>query len=166
MTPTSVDALACEEDEEQQQEDEEGDEGEEEREGEGSEEGKGDGDEDGEGEGGEGIKVWLLQVCILANHLNGKDTHIRRIIVFGPKTSSTADTAFNPLKRKPLAGISEQVPASKSHTNGPEFTLAQLLALQTQGQAAAAAEGEPEGSSGDASPPTHRSALNLFGSIR
>jgi len=30
------------------------------------------------------IEVFVLQVCILGNHLNGKDTHIRCLKVFGP----------------------------------------------------------------------------------
>ncbi|KAN0060278.1 hypothetical protein ACQY0O_007607 [Thecaphora frezii] len=33
----------------------------------------------------EGIACWSLQVCVLANHLNGKDTHVRRCVVWGPK---------------------------------------------------------------------------------
>jgi len=31
----------------------------------------------------------MLQICILANHLNGKDTHVRGIKVFSPKELST-----------------------------------------------------------------------------
>jgi len=30
------------------------------------------------------IHAWLLQICIIGNHLNGKDTHVRGIYVFGP----------------------------------------------------------------------------------
>ncbi|WFD36014.1 hypothetical protein MCUN1_002885 [Malassezia cuniculi] len=30
------------------------------------------------------ISVFLVQVCILGNHLNGKDTHIRSLRIFGP----------------------------------------------------------------------------------
>ncbi|KAK0522084.1 hypothetical protein OC842_006572 [Tilletia horrida] len=30
------------------------------------------------------IHAWLLQICILGNHLNGKDTHVRGIHIFGP----------------------------------------------------------------------------------
>ena len=30
------------------------------------------------------IEIFGLQICILGNHLNGKDTHIRCLKVFGP----------------------------------------------------------------------------------
>ena len=30
------------------------------------------------------IEVFVLQICVLGNHLNGKDTHIRCLKVFGP----------------------------------------------------------------------------------
>lgn len=33
------------------------------------------------------IHVFLLQICVLGNHLNGKDTHIRALKVFGPAAS-------------------------------------------------------------------------------
>lgn len=29
--------------------------------------------------------VWILQVAVLANHQNGRDTHIRQMQVFGPR---------------------------------------------------------------------------------
>ncbi|WFD06834.1 hypothetical protein MVES1_002188 [Malassezia vespertilionis] len=32
------------------------------------------------------IDVFVLQICILGNHLNGKDTHIRSMKVFGPSS--------------------------------------------------------------------------------
>ena len=32
------------------------------------------------------IEVFVLQICVLGNHLNGKDTHIRCLKVFGPPT--------------------------------------------------------------------------------
>ncbi len=67
-----------------------------------------DGDGEEEEDGGEGIRVWLLQVCILANHLNGKDTHIRRLIVFGPKPNVATGAIGglqNRLKRGPLANM-------------------------------------------------------------
>lgn len=32
------------------------------------------------------IHAFVVQVCILGNHLNGKDTHIRSIRLFGPPT--------------------------------------------------------------------------------
>ncbi|GMH34077.1 hypothetical protein BSKO_01911 [Bryopsis sp. KO-2023] len=33
------------------------------------------------------IKASLLQIVVLSNHQNGRDTHIRQIKVFGPRTS-------------------------------------------------------------------------------
>jgi len=44
----------------------------------------GGGGEDGRGEtGGEGcLRSWLVQVVILGNHQNGKDTHVRGLQVF------------------------------------------------------------------------------------
>lgn len=34
----------------------------------------------------EPIYAFVLQVCILGNHLNGKDTHIRSLRIFGPQS--------------------------------------------------------------------------------
>ena len=31
------------------------------------------------------MKAYLLQVCVLSNHQNGRDSHIRQIKVFGPR---------------------------------------------------------------------------------
>ena len=31
------------------------------------------------------LKVWLIQVCILLNHQNGKDTHVRKIRLYTPR---------------------------------------------------------------------------------
>ncbi|SPO20371.1 related to anaphase promoting complex subunit 10 [Ustilago trichophora] len=167
MTPGgSADTVASEEDEEAAQE-EDGFEGGEDDEGVAEDE-----DEDGAGEGaggGEGIRVWLLQVCILANHLNGKDTHIRRLIVFGPKSAANG-TADNRLKRGPTSSMAYQMAAPKSRAaltssaNGGNVTLAQLLSLQEQAGA------EDEGGDGEegnaAASPSRRSGLNLFGNIR
>jgi anaphase-promoting complex subunit 10 len=161
MTPGTVDAATEEEDEERDEADGE------------NEQTNGEGEEGGSDEEDEqdGIRLWLLQVCILANHLNGKDTHIRRIVVFGPKTSPTASTGkgtAGALKR--IRDVSLDATAnsrSKSRTavgnNGSDVTLAQLLSLQTQ----ADAQGAEEAANADAAPtPPRRSALNLFGSIR
>lgn len=162
MTPGTVDAATEEEDEEHG----EVDAGE-------NEQIHGDGEDEGSDEEDEldGIRVWLLQVCILANHLNGKDTHIRRIVVFGPKTSPTASTGkgtAGALKRTRDVSLDATANSrSKSRTaagnNGSDVTLAQLLSLQTQ----ADAQGAEEAANADAAPtPPRRSALNLFGSIR
>ena len=31
------------------------------------------------------LHTFMLQICILANHQNGRDTHIRQIDVYGPR---------------------------------------------------------------------------------
>ena len=31
------------------------------------------------------IKANIVQLAILGNHLNGKDTHVRHVRIFGPK---------------------------------------------------------------------------------
>ena len=33
------------------------------------------------------IKANIVQLAILGNHLNGKDTHVRHVRIFGPKRS-------------------------------------------------------------------------------
>ena len=132
---------------------------------------EGDDEEDGEGtDGAEGIRVWLLQVCILANHLNGKDTHIRRLIVFGPKSSNATGTnPHNPLKRGPASRLAHPATAPKPRTAltpnlaGQSITLAQLLSVQAQ---ADAENGASEEDGSGANSPPRRSALSLFGNIR
>jgi anaphase-promoting complex subunit 10 len=34
---------------------------------------------------GEFLKAFCLQLAVLSNHQNGRDTHIRQIKVFGPR---------------------------------------------------------------------------------
>ena len=41
------------------------------------------------------IRVFLLQLCILANHQNGRDTHIRQIKVFEPKPVNILKSTIN-----------------------------------------------------------------------
>lgn len=36
------------------------------------------------------IHTWMIQVSILANHQNGKDTHVRGCLVWGPRETSTS----------------------------------------------------------------------------
>lgn len=38
------------------------------------------------------LRAYLLQVVVLENHQNGRDSHIRQIDVFGPRTSTTLAT--------------------------------------------------------------------------
>jgi len=36
------------------------------------------------------VRAHLIQVAIMSNHLNGKDTHVRRIIVYAPREQPSA----------------------------------------------------------------------------
>ncbi|EST06613.1 Anaphase-promoting complex, subunit 10/DOC domain protein [Kalmanozyma brasiliensis GHG001] len=155
MTIGSVDASVNEEDEDGQE----------------GEEAKGeDGEDEDEEDGGDGIRVWLIQVCILANHLNGKDTHIRRLVVFGPKTNGAPAGGDAGTKRAPTNGLTYAMPPTKTRTalsssgNGQDVTLAQLLSIQSAAREGEAAQGEDE--EGAIGGPARRSALNLFGNIR
>ncbi len=38
------------------------------------------------------LNAYLLQVVVLENHQNGRDTHIRQIDVFGPRSSTSLVT--------------------------------------------------------------------------
>lgn len=163
MTPGgAVDSVASEEDEEADGEGE----GEEDEE----EDGGVEGEEGEDTEGGEGIRVWLIQVCILANHMNGKDTHIRRLIVFGPKREVGAmGNASSGVKRGPLTEMANAVPTNRSRTalepgaNGGNVTLAQLLSLQEEAQNGTEGDEDEEG---EAASPPRKSGLSLFGNIR
>ena len=44
----------------------------------------------GGGGGGEHLRAYFLQLAVLSNHQNGRDTHIRQVKIFGPRTSPTA----------------------------------------------------------------------------
>ncbi|SNX84080.1 related to anaphase promoting complex subunit 10 [Melanopsichium pennsylvanicum] len=168
--PESVDASTNEEDEEDVEEQKTGEDEEVGRNpmlGQDNEEEEGD-DDEGEREG---IRVWLIQVCILANHLNGKDTHIRRLIVFGPKAgTSTIHQGPNLLKRGPTNKLTKSVATSRARgaqtsiPRGPNVTLAQLLSIQRQ--TAGGAEDGTDDADGEVAPPWRTSALNLFGNIR
>ena len=60
------------------------------RQGEG-EEGREEKDEhDRDGVGGECLRAYFLQLAVLSNHQNGRDTHIRQVKIFGPRASPTA----------------------------------------------------------------------------
>lgn len=165
MTPGSVDAVTAEEDEEA-----DGEDGQDDATQESAPAGPaGERDDDDQGES-QGIRVWLIQVCILANHLNGKDTHIRRLIVFGPQPSD----APNPqgLKR-PTNGLTHSMllppqvrlrneQASSGHS--PNVTLAQLLSLQNA--ASVDVQDDQAGDESAAGAVLRRTGLNLFGNIR
>lgn len=38
------------------------------------------------------LKAFLVQVAVLLNHQNGRDTHLRQIRIFGPRESSNLCT--------------------------------------------------------------------------
>jgi anaphase-promoting complex subunit 10 len=54
----------------------------------------GDGDDDGDdgggGDDGECLRAFFLQIAVLSNHQNGRDTHVRQMKIFGPRTDPTA----------------------------------------------------------------------------
>ena len=39
---------------------------------------------------GECLRTYFLQVAVLSNHQNGRDTHIRQVKIYGPRTSPEA----------------------------------------------------------------------------
>lgn len=165
MTPGSVDAVTAEEDEEA-----DGEDGQDDATQESAPAGPaGERDDDDQGES-QGIRVWLIQVCILANHLNGKDTHIRRLIVFGPQPSDVPNPQG--LKR-PTNGLTHSMllppqvrlrneQASSGHS--PNVTLAQLLSLQNA--ASVDVQDDQAGDESAAGAVLRRTGLNLFGNIR
>ncbi|GAC99435.1 potential anaphase-promoting complex processivity factor [Pseudozyma hubeiensis SY62] len=174
MTPGSVDAVTVEEEED-------GVEGEEEdlteAGGDGAKAGGGPGDEgdddddDEEGES-EGIKVWLIQICILANHLNGKDTHIRRLVVFGPKQShaisshGTKRGATNGLAHSTIPPPLRPQNGQASYGRAQNVTLAQLLSLQSAASTEDRNDEVDDDDDSAAGAGLRRSGLNLFGNIR
>lgn len=46
------------------------------------------------------IFTYLVQVCILANHAIGKDTHVRGIKIFGPPTAQSREKARRDAKKR------------------------------------------------------------------
>ena len=43
----------------------------------------------------EPIRAHLLQIAIISNHLNGKDTHVRGVRIFAPKQSVVQSPLFS-----------------------------------------------------------------------
>lgn len=39
-----------------------------------------------EGDSFSSLKVFYLQVAVLSNHQNGRDTHVRQVCVYGPRS--------------------------------------------------------------------------------
>jgi len=42
-----------------------------------------------DGEGFKAVQAYILQVIVLSNHMNGKDTHIRGLRILGPEDNET-----------------------------------------------------------------------------
>ncbi|KAK0557734.1 hypothetical protein OC846_000301 [Tilletia horrida] len=53
------------------------------------------------------IHAWLLQICILGNHLNGKDTHVRGVYIFGPPAEFPTFLAQQPHDAKPASTLDD-----------------------------------------------------------
>jgi hypothetical protein len=45
------------------------------------------------------IHTYLVQICIIANHAVGKDTHVRGIKIFGPATAESREKAKRDAKK-------------------------------------------------------------------
>ena len=39
---------------------------------------------------GECLRTYFLQIAVLSNHQNGRDTHVRQVKIYGPRTSPEA----------------------------------------------------------------------------
>ncbi|PWY97553.1 galactose-binding like protein [Testicularia cyperi] len=137
----------------------------------------------------EGIHVWLIQICILANHLNGKDTHVRRLMVFGPKTANDhqdripGPSAKRALQDSAILGHSSRRKGNSAHLDDEAMLYEQPPRTGTNGAQTAAANQAAErngvtftlaallrsreseqNQDHDSDPPSH--ILNLFGNIR
>ena len=44
------------------------------------------------------ISAFCMQVAILTNHQNGRDTHVRQVLIFGPRMDDTEAALGLPLK--------------------------------------------------------------------
>ncbi|ORY91653.1 anaphase-promoting complex, subunit 10/DOC domain-containing protein [Leucosporidium creatinivorum] len=45
----------------------------------------------GDDDGGEPIRAHLIQIAIISNHMNGKDTHVRGVRIFAPRQPLITD---------------------------------------------------------------------------
>lgn len=43
------------------------------------------------------VKTFMVQLAVLLNHQNGRDTHIRQIKVFGPRQQNVLPSHFAPI---------------------------------------------------------------------
>lgn len=43
------------------------------------------------------VKTFMVQVAVLLNHQNGRDTHIRQIKIFGPRQQNVLPSHFAPI---------------------------------------------------------------------
>jgi len=51
---------------------------------------------DAEGEEDDPIRAHLLQICIISNHLNGKDSHVRGVRIFAPRQTAFDEDGLMP----------------------------------------------------------------------
>lgn len=83
------------------------------------------------------IHTWLVQISILANHQNGKDTHVRGCLIWGPRDDGEP-VAASSLDRPPGApAVSESMDELRTD-----------LSEAAEPEAAAAAPEPPVGSIG------------------
>jgi anaphase-promoting complex subunit 10 len=50
----------------------------------------GGGETEMDAEGGAPLRAYFLQLAVLSNHQNGRDTHVRQVKIFGPRQSPMA----------------------------------------------------------------------------
>lgn len=103
------------------------------------------------------VDVFVLQVCILGNHLNGKDTHIRGMKVFGPPAPGTQAAPRPPPQAAPMERLVQQGMRTDAFQRqvarvGYERAIAQLQRIMQQ-HAAGSSQRMP------ARAPARRSAL-------
>ena len=51
---------------------------------------KSDESDENDGAAGDPLRAYFLQIAVLSNHQNGRDTHVRQVKIFGPRTSPMA----------------------------------------------------------------------------
>lgn len=51
---------------------------------------KSDESDESDGAAGAPLRAYFLQIAVLSNHQNGRDTHVRQVKIFGPRTSPMA----------------------------------------------------------------------------
>lgn len=103
------------------------------------------------------IEMFVLQVSILGNHLNGKDTHIRGMKVFGPPASGMLNVPrpmrSASIERLVLQGMRTDAFQRQAARVGHDRATAQLRRIMQQHTQEEARSAMP------VRPPARRSAL-------